>query len=123
MSKVDLCMKTFSNPLVIGKLLAVIRRDGAGQILQRGKQLDHSICNSFCRLALDFLHESHARFTLRERNNGSTAALANDRVHFPITQALASIYDRRPLVDTHPVFELSTPIVAPVALPALLLAS
>ncbi len=41
----------------------------------------------------------------------------DNRIHFPIAQALAGIHDSRPLVDAHLVFELSTPVVAPVALP------
>lgn len=38
---------------------------------------------------------------------------SDDRIHFPITQALAFVHDGRPLVDAHPVFELPTPIVLP----------
>ena len=51
MSKVGFRKETFSNPLVIGKLLAIIRRDGVGQLHQRGKQLDHGTRKSFYRLA------------------------------------------------------------------------
>jgi len=43
--------------------------------------------------------------------------LTDNRIHFPIAQSLAGIHNSRPLVDTHPVFELPTPVVASVALP------
>jgi hypothetical protein len=49
-----------------------------------------------------------------------TVSFSDNRVHFPITQALACIYNSRTLVDAHPVFELATPIVAPVSLLTLL---
>jgi hypothetical protein len=52
-----------------------------------------------------------------------TMSFSDNRVHFPITQALTGINDSRPLVDTYPVLDLSTPVIDPIALPALLLAS
>jgi hypothetical protein len=44
-------------------------------------------------------------------------------IYLPITLSLAYIHDNRPLVDAYPVFEPSATIVAPIALPALSLAS
>ena len=90
---------------------------------QRLQELDNSIRHGLSSLALDLSQESQAGFPLRQGDNGMTMSFPDNRIHLPITQALACIHDSRPLVDTHLVFELSTPIVASIALPTLLLAS
>ena len=119
MSKIDICTKVTSNPFMFCKLSAIIRRDGMGSDRQRLQEFDNSISHSLRCLALDLSQEGQARLRLGQGDNGVAMSFSDKRIHFPITQALAGIYDRRTLVDAHPVFELSTPIVAPIALPAL----
>ena len=123
MSKVNISMQFFRNTLMARKLFAIIRRDRMGSDRQRLHELDNSIRHVLSSLALDLSQQSQSRLSLRKRDNGMTMSFSNNRIHFPITQALAGIHDGRPLVDTHPVFERSTPFIAPIALPALFLAS
>ena len=120
MSKIDISIQIFGDTLMVSKLFAIICRDCMCFHRQWLQELDHSIRYGLSGLALDLSQERQARLPLGQGDNGMTMSFSNNRVHFPITQALACIYDSRPLVDTHPVFELSTPIIAPVALPALL---
>jgi len=63
---------------------------------------------------------SQAGFALCKGHDSLTMSLSNDRVYFPIAQSLTSIDDDRPLIDAHPVRQLSTPIMASITLPALL---
>jgi len=123
MSKVDIGFQFFRYALMIRKLLAIIRRDRMGSDRQRLHELDNSIRHVLSSLALDLSQHSQSRLSLRKRDNGMTMSFSDNRIHFPITQALTGVYDSWPLVDTHPVFDLSTPVIAPIALPALLLAS
>ena len=123
MSKIDICTKVMSNPFMVRELFAVIRCDRMGSDRQRFQELDHSIRHGLSSLALDLSQESQSGLPLSQGDNGMTMSFSDNRIHFPITQALASIHDSRPLVDAHPIFELSTPIVASVAFPALFLAS
>ncbi len=123
MSKVDSSIQFFRDALMVRKLFAIIRRDRMGSDRQRLHEFDNSIRHGLSGLALDLSQKSQARLPLRQRDNSMTMSFSDNRVHFPITQALASIYDSRPLVNTHPVYDLSTPVIAPIALPALFLAS
>ena len=123
MSKVDIRIQFFRDTLMVRKLFAIIRCDRMGSDRQRLHELDNSIRHSLSCLALHLSQQSQAGFPLGQRDNGMTVSFSNNCIHFPITQALASIYDRRSLVDAHSVLEYSTPVIAPVALPALLLAS
>ncbi len=120
MSKEDIRIQFFRNTLMIRKLMAIIRRDRMDSDRQRLHELDNSIRHSLSGLALDLSQESQSRLSLRKRDNGMTMPFSDNRIHFPITQALACIHNCRPLVDTHPVLDLSTPVIAPIALPALL---
>ena len=123
MSKVDISIQFFRDTLMIGKLFAIIRRDCIGSYRQRLHELDHGIRHGLSGLALDLSQQSQTGLSLRKRDNGMTMPISDNRIHFPITQALASIHNSRSLIDAHPVFDLSTPVVAAVALPALFLAS
>ena len=119
MSKTDICAKVTSNPLMVRKLLVIIRHDRMGSDRQRLHELDDSIRHGLSSLALDLSQQSQARFALCKRDNGMAMSFSKNRIHFPITQALDCIHDSRSLVDAHPIFELPTPIIAPIALPAL----
>jgi hypothetical protein len=123
MSKIDISTKITSDPFMIRELFSVIRGDRMGSDRQRLQEIDHSISHSLSGLVLDLSQEGQARLPLSQGDNSMTMSFSDNRIHFPITQALACIHDSRPLVDAHPVFELATPIVAPVSLLALLLAS
>lgn len=123
MSKVDISIQFFGDTLMVRKLFAIIRRDRMGSDRQRLHELDNSIRHGLSGLALDLSQQSQARFTLGQGDNGMTMSFSDNCIHFPITHALACIYDSRPLVNTHPVFDPSTPVIAPIALPALFLAS
>jgi len=74
-----------------------------GSFPQRLQELDHSICHRLSRFALNLSQEGQARLSLRQRDDCVTMSASNDRIHLPITQALASFHDSRPLVDAHPV--------------------
>ena len=123
MNKVDISIQFFGDTLMVRKLLAIIRRDRMGSDRQRLHELDNSIRHGLSGLALDLSQESQTRRSFRKRDDGMTMSFSDNRIHFPITQALASIHNSRSFVDTHPVFERSTPFIAPIALPALFLAS
>ena len=118
MSKVDICTKVTSNPLMVRKLFAVIRRDRMGSDRQRLHELDNSSCHGLSGLALDFSQQSQTGLSLRKRDDGLTMSFSDNRIYFPITQTLTGINDSRPLVDTHPILDLSTPVIAPIALQA-----
>lgn len=83
------------------------------------QELNDSISHSLSCLALDLSQESQATLPFRQGDNGMATSFADDRIHFPITQTLTLIRDRRPFVDAHPVFELTTPVITSIALPAL----
>jgi len=48
---------------------------------------------------------------------------SNNCMHLPISQAMASVYGSGSLVDAYPILDLPTPIIAPIALPSLFVAS
>ena len=123
MSKVNISIQFFRDTLMARKLFAIIRCDRMGSDRQRLQELDHGIRHGLSSLALDLSQESQAGLPLGQGDNRMTMSFSNNRIDFPVTQALASIHNNRPLVDTHPVFELSTPVIASIALPALFLAS
>ena len=123
MSKVNISIQFFRNTLMARKLFAIIRRDRMGPERQRFQELDHSIRHGLSSLALDFSQERQSRLPLGQGDNGMTMSFSNNRIHFPITQPLACVHNSRPFIDAHPVFERPTPVIAPVTLPALFLAS
>jgi hypothetical protein len=49
-----------------------------------------SYTSALLGLALNFSYECQARLPLRKGDNGMTMSFSDNRVHFPITQALAS---------------------------------
>ena len=118
MSKKDINMKVTSDTLMVRKLFAIIRRDRMGSDRQRLHELDNSIPHGLSGLALDLSQEGKAGFPLGQGDNGMTMSFSDNRIYFPITQTLTGINDSRPLVDTHPVLDLSTPVIAPIALQA-----
>ena len=119
MNKVDINVQFFRDTLMFRKLFAIIYRDRMGSDRKRLQELDHSIRYGLSSLALNLSQQSQARFPLRQGDNGMTMSFPNNCIHLPITQALACIYNSRPLIDAHPVSELSTPVIASIALPAL----
>ena len=123
MCKVEIGVQHFHDTLMVRKLFAIIRRDRMGSDRQRLHKLDNSIRHGLSCFILNLSQEGQTRLSLNQGDNGMTMSFSNNGIHFPITQALTSIYDRRPLVDAHSVLECSTPVIAPVALPALLLAT
>ncbi len=120
MSKVDISIQFFRNTLMVRKLLAIIRRDRIGSYRRRLHELDNSVCHGLSGLALDLSQQSQTGLSFRKRDNSMTMSFSDNRIHFPITQPLACVHNSRPLVDTYPVLDLSTPVIAPVTLPALL---
>ena len=123
MGKVEIGIQHFRDTLMVRKLFAIIRRDRMGSDRQRLHELDNSIRHGLSRFILNLSQEGQTRLSLNQGDNGMTMSFSNKGIHFPITQALTSIDDLRSFVDTHSVLEYSTPVIAPVALPALLLAS
>jgi len=123
MSKEDFGLKIFRHPFMIRKLFTVVCGDRVSSLHMRLEQLNDRIGYRFGRFAVDFLQEGQAGFPVRQGDDGMPMPFSNDGVHFPISQALAGIHNCRPFVDAYPVFELPPPVVAPVALPALLLAA
>ena len=119
MGKIDISTKVTSNSFMFRKLFAIIRRDGMGSDRQRLQELDNSISHSSSCLALDLSQEGQARLPLGQGDNSMTMPFPDNRIHLPITQSLTSINDSGSLIDAYSVFELSTPIVASVAFPAL----
>jgi len=97
MSKIDISIQIFGDTLMVRKLQAIIRRDRMGSDRQRLHELDNSIRHGLSGLALDLSQESQTRLSLRKRDNSMTMSFSNNRVHFPITQALAGINDSRSL--------------------------
>ena len=57
------------------------------------------------------------------RHNDLQASFPDDRVHFPVTWALMSDDDVRPLIDANPAMPLATLIIAAITLPTLFLAT
>lgn len=123
MSKENMGLKIIGNPFVFSELFAIVRCDRVGSVRPWLQQLDNCICYIVGSLALDFPEQGQARLPFRQGDDGLSVTFPNDRVHFPISKAQPGIHNGWPLVDAHPVLELATPIVAAVALPALLLAS
>lgn len=122
MCKENIGLKILGNPFMISKLFAVVCGDRVGSPHQRFEELDDSIGYRFGCFAVDFLQEGQAGFPIRQRDDGMPMPFSDNRIHFPISQPLAGIHNGRPFVDAYPVFELPPSFVAPVALPALLLA-
>ncbi len=108
---------------MLRKLSAIIYRDRIHSDRQRAREIDNSINRSVSFLVLDLFQEGQARLPFGQGDKNITMSFSDNRVHFPITQALASIHDGWSLIDAHPVFELAASIVAPIAFPAHLLAS
>ena len=123
MSKVEIGIQHFRDTLMVRKLFAIIRCDRMGSDRQQLHELDNSIRHGLSCLALNLSQEGQAGLPLDQGDNGMTMAFSNNGIHFPITQALTSIHNSRSLVDAHSVLEYSAPVIAPVALPALFLAS
>jgi hypothetical protein len=119
MSKIGISTKVTSNPFMVRKFSAIIRCDRMGSNQHRLQELDNSISHGLSSLTLNLSQESQARLLLGQGDNGMAMSFSDNRIHLPITQALVSIYDSRPLVDAHSVFEFAAPIVAPIALTAL----
>jgi len=113
-------LKSFGNPFMFCDIFPIVRCVRTGSNRQRLQELDDSICHGLSGLALNPSRERQARLPLGQGDNRMTMSVSDNRIHFPISQALADIHNCWPPVDAHPVFELATPIVTAVALPALL---
>ncbi len=127
MCKVDISFQFFRDTLMLRKLFpgerldncAVVCCDCVKVIRKLFQEIEDYISNGLSCLALDLSQQSQARFAFCKRDNRMTMTFSDNRIHFPITQALASIHDSRSFVNTYPVFNPSTPVIAPIALPAL----
>jgi hypothetical protein len=119
MRKIDICTKVTNNPFMICKLIAVVSCDRMDSDRKRLRDPIRSIRHGLSGFTLDLSQEGKARLPLDQGDNDMVMSFAYNHIHFPITQALAGIHDSRSLVDTHPIFELSTLTEAPVALTAL----
>ena len=111
MSKIDISIQFIRDTLMVRKLMAIIRRDRMDLCRQRLHELNNSIRHGLSCLALDFSQQSQTRLSLRKRDNRLTMSFSDNRIHFPITQALTGINDSRPLVNTYPVREASRRIL------------
>lgn len=76
-----------------------------------------------CPATRSTYQERYARFPLDQKNGCLSMPIFDDRFHSPIALSLASIRNRRPLVNAQAALELSTPNAASAALFADLLAA
>ena len=123
MSKIDINLKVIRDTLMASKLFAVVCCDCVKVLLKWFQEIDDCISDGLSCLTFNLFNESQAGLPFCQGDDCLAMSFADDRIHFPISQALACIHDSRPLVDAHPVFDLSTPVIASIALPTLLLAS
>jgi len=123
MSEINPRFKAFGNTLVVSKLFAIVRCNSMRSIYQWLQEIYHSITYRLRRLAFYLAQKCQAGFALCKGHDSLTMSFSDNRIYFPIAQSLTSIDDARPLIDAHPVRQLSTPIIASITLPALLLAA
>ncbi len=66
--------------------------------------MDHVAYMGREKLVLDLSQESHTRLSFRKLDNSMAMSFSDNRIHFPITQALTGIHNSRPLVDILTLF-------------------
>lgn len=112
MSKIDPGVKTSSDILVKGELLAVIESDRMNQVADRSQQTGSSFPDLPGRLSGEFADQGEARFAVHQRDERALMPSADDGVSLPVTQAVLPVDDNRALVDGNPVLELAPAILA-----------
>ena len=121
--EVALGVESLGDGLMVGELLAVVRSQGVSVVHEGFQLLEDGLREAVGRTSFDLLQQGQPRFALGERDDGLSATLPENSVHFPIAQSLPRGHNLRSLGDAGAIRELSAPVVAPVALTTLFLAA
>ena len=84
---------------------------------------EQGVCDGLCGLVGSLGNDAVACPALRKRDQNRAAGLADHGVGLPVSGAGAFLDDLRPLFDRNPAPDLTPALIAPVALPALFLAT
>ena len=122
-SKVKPCLQLPGNRLVLGKFFAIIRGNGMHRGLEMAQQSHHSLADrrggAACHMGQQRVHG----FALGQGDQRWLLPFANDRIHFPVTDAGLPVHHRRALINRYGIDQLAAALIAAVALLALLLAA
>ena len=86
-----------ANPDMMGKLFAVVRRNGLGMRFMGLKQPNGGLGNCLSLFGSYFVQQGIARAPFNQRDEGAGALTSHDQIDFPIA-------DGRALVNADPVF-------------------
>jgi len=98
MRKIDGRLHRLADPDMVGKLFAVVRRNGLGMRFMGRKQPNGGLGNCLSLFGGDFVQQGIARAPFNQRDEGAGALAPHDQIDFPIADSTFSIDDGRALV-------------------------
>jgi len=111
------------DPLVLGKLLAVVGCQGMDVVSKRRQQGNHGIRNCLCGLERNVGDQRIARRALVNRNERLFLTGADDKVRLPVAEASTLGHDGRTQINRHLVGNRAASLAPAIAFPAGLLAT
>ena len=123
MGKEEVGVELFGDPFMLGKLLAVVRRQRVHESLERRQQGDHRVRDVLRTLRRNVGNQGIAGSPLVDGNQSLLMAGADHQIGFPIAETLASVSDLRSLVNRHLIWDRAAPFAARITLSACLLAA
>ena len=111
MREVHLCVQTGGDEGMLGKLLAVVKRDRLALVLVGAQQCNHRFSHPGAVARVPLLRQCVARLALHQRDHHALVALADDGVTLPVAYAAAFVNDGRALLNADAVFERAAPLL------------
>lgn len=123
MGKIEIGVQLLRNLLMASKLLTVVGREGVHKCFIGFQVACDCFLDRLSRASFHLVDPGQAGLALGEGHNSLLVPFADDGILFPISQTLALFHNGRSLLDTYPVSDSSTAIIAAVTLATLLLAA
>ena len=87
MGEVEIELEFGGDCFVLRELLAVVRSQGVSVVHEGFQLLEDGLRDAVGRTSFDLLQQGQPRFALGERDDGLSATLPENSVHFPIVAA------------------------------------
>lgn len=123
MGEEEIGIERSGDPLMAGKLSAIVSRQRMHTGRERRQQGDHGIRDGIGSLGRHMGDQGIARLAFIERNESLLMAGANNQIGFPVAEATARINNSRAPINRHLVGDGATPVATAIAFPTHLLAA
>ena len=116
MGKIKVTFQSRCDLFMIPKLFPIIRCNGKNLIRYRTQQTFYRISSFILCSSIHFVNKGKPRFSFCQRYNGLFMSFTDNCIRFPIAHTETIINDGRSLVNTDPIFKVSSSLIGSITL-------